>query len=190
MSAGSADAAKPTAGVSAKLGVKGAVYTVSGKLAGSSFGSVRFSRSGTLKLPQSAGGAAPHGGGAFSGKDTTKVDRSAAYAERYLAKNVVAAKLAERCTIQLSYAIGVAQPLSVYVDLHGTGKVSEEEVETALRKVMDLSPGGIRRHLDLNKPIYARTAAYGHFGRKPGRDGSFSWERTDLVKPLKDAIGG
>ena len=136
------------------------------------------------------GGAAPHGGGAFSGKDTTKVDRSAAYAARYLAKNVVAAKLAERCTIQLSYAIGVAQPLSVYVDLHGTGKVREEEVETALRKVMDLSPGGIRRHLDLNKPIYARTAAYGHFGRKPGRDGSFSWERTDLVKPLKDAIGG
>ena len=135
------------------------------------------------------GGAAPHGGGAFSGKDTTKVDRSAAYAARYLAKNVVAAKLAERCTIQLSYAIGVAQPLSVYVDLHGTGKVSEEQVEVALRKVMDLSPGGIRRHLDLNKPIYARTAAYGHFGRKPGRDGSFSWERTDLVKPLKDAIG-
>ncbi|GAB5507297.1 MAG: methionine adenosyltransferase [Rhizobiaceae bacterium] len=134
------------------------------------------------------GGAAPHGGGAFSGKDTTKVDRSAAYAARYLAKNVVAAKLAERCTIQLSYAIGVAQPLSVYVDLHGTGKVSEEQVETALRKVMDLSPGGIRRHLDLNKPIYARTAAYGHFGRKPGRDGAFSWERTDLVKPLKEAL--
>jgi S-adenosylmethionine synthetase len=134
------------------------------------------------------GGAAPHGGGAFSGKDTTKVDRSAAYAARYLAKNVVAAKLAERCTIQLSYAIGVAQPLSVYVDLHGTGKVSEEQVEIALRKVMDLSPGGIRRHLDLNKPIYARTAAYGHFGRKPGRDGAFSWERTDLVKPLKEAL--
>jgi S-adenosylmethionine synthetase len=134
------------------------------------------------------GGAAPHGGGAFSGKDTTKVDRSAAYAARYLAKNVVAAKLAERCTIQLSYAIGVAQPLSIYIDLHGTGKVSEDELEAAIRKVMDLSPSGIRRHLDLNKPIYARTAAYGHFGRKAGRDGSFSWERTDLVKPLKEAL--
>ena len=134
------------------------------------------------------GGAAPHGGGAFSGKDTTKVDRSAAYAARYLAKNVVAAKLAERCTIQLSYAIGVAQPLSVYVDLHDTGRVREEDVEKAIREVMDLSPGGIRRHLDLNKPIYARTAAYGHFGRKPGRDGAFSWERTDLVKQLKEAL--
>lgn len=136
------------------------------------------------------GGAAPHGGGAFSGKDTTKVDRSAAYAARYLAKNVVAANLADKCTIQLSYAIGVAQPLSVYVDLHGTGKVSEEQVEVAIREVMDLSPGGIRRHLDLNKPIYAKTAAYGHFGRKAGRDGSFSWEKTDLVKPLKAAIKG
>ncbi len=135
------------------------------------------------------GGAAPHGGGAFSGKDTTKVDRSAAYAARYLAKNVVAAGLADRCTIQLAYAIGVAQPLSVYVDLHGTGKrVTEAEVEKAIRKVMDLSPSGIRRHLDLNKPIYARTAAYGHFGRKPGRDGSFSWEKTDLTKALKQAI--
>jgi S-adenosylmethionine synthetase len=134
------------------------------------------------------GGAAPHGGGAFSGKDTTKVDRSAAYAARYLAKNVVAAKLADRCTIQLSYAIGVAQPLSVYVDLHGTGKVSEDVVEAALRSVMDLSPSGIRKHLDLNKPIYARTAAYGHFGRKAGRDGSFSWEKTDLVKALKEAV--
>ena len=134
------------------------------------------------------GGAAPHGGGAFSGKDTTKVDRSAAYAARYLAKNVVAAGLADRCTIQISYAIGVAQPLSIYVDLHGTGKVSEDEVEAAIRKVMDLSPSGIRRHLDLNKPIYAKTAAYGHFGRKAGRDGSFSWERLDLVKALKDAI--
>ena len=134
------------------------------------------------------GGAAPHGGGAFSGKDTTKVDRSAAYAARYLAKNVVAAKLADRCTIQLSYAIGVAQPLSIYVDLHGTGKVSEDAVEAAIRKVMDLSPSGIRRHLDLNKPIYAKTSAYGHFGRKAGRDGSFSWERLDLVKALKDAI--
>jgi S-adenosylmethionine synthetase len=134
------------------------------------------------------GGAAPHGGGAFSGKDTTKVDRSAAYAARYLAKNVVAAELADRCTIQLSYAIGVAQPLSIYVDLHGTGKVSEDEVENAIRKTMDLSPSGIRRHLDLNKPIYAKTSAYGHFGRKAGRDGSFSWEKLDLVKPLKDAL--
>lgn len=135
------------------------------------------------------GGAAPHGGGAFSGKDTTKVDRSAAYAARYLAKNVVAASLADRCTIQLSYAIGVAQPLSVYVDLHGTGKgVTEDDVEAAIRKSMDLSPTGIRRHLDLNKPIYAKTSAYGHFGRKAGRDGSFSWERTDLVKALKEAV--
>jgi S-adenosylmethionine synthetase len=134
------------------------------------------------------GGAAPHGGGAFSGKDTTKVDRSAAYAARYLAKNVVAAGLADRCTIQISYAIGIAQPLSIYVDLHGTGKVTEDEVEAAIRKVMDLSPSGIRRHLDLNKPIYAKTSAYGHFGRKAGRDGSFSWEKLDLVKPLKDAI--
>ena len=135
------------------------------------------------------GGAAPHGGGAFSGKDTTKVDRSAAYAARYLAKNVVAAKLADKCTIQIAYAIGVAQPLSVYVDLHGTGaKVTEEDVEKAIRASMDLSPSGIRRHLDLNKPIYARTAAYGHFGRKPGRDGSFSWEKTDLAPKLKAAI--
>ena len=137
------------------------------------------------------GGAAPHGGGAFSGKDTTKVDRSAAYAARYLAKNVVAAKLADRCTIQLSYAIGVAQPLSVYVDLHGTGHgVTEEQIEDAIRQVMDLSPTGIRKHLDLNKPIYAKTAAYGHFGRKPGRDGSFSWEKIDLGKALKQALAG
>ncbi|QQR36501.1 methionine adenosyltransferase [Devosia oryziradicis] len=134
------------------------------------------------------GGAAPHGGGAFSGKDPTKVDRSAAYAARYLAKNVVAAGLADRATIQLSYAIGVAQPLSIYVDLHGTGKVEESVVETALAKVMDLTPRGIRTHLDLNKPIYARTSAYGHFGRKPGRDGSFSWEKTDLVGALKAAV--
>jgi S-adenosylmethionine synthetase len=134
------------------------------------------------------GGAAPHGGGAFSGKDTTKVDRSAAYAARYLAKNVVAAGLSDRCTIQISYAIGVAQPLSIYVDLHGTGKVTEDQVEDAIRKTMDLSPSGIRRHLDLNKPIYAKTSAYGHFGRKAGRDGSFSWEKLDLVKPLKDAL--
>ncbi len=134
------------------------------------------------------GGAAPHGGGAFSGKDPTKVDRSAAYAARYLAKNVVAAKLAERCTIQLSYAIGVAQPLSVYVDLHGTGKVGEAAIEAAVAKVMDLSPRGIREHLGLNKAIYAKTSAYGHFGRKPGRDGSFSWEKTDLVDALKKAV--
>ncbi len=134
------------------------------------------------------GGAAPHGGGAFSGKDTTKVDRSAAYASRYLAKNVVAADLAERCTIQLAYAIGVAQPLSVYVDLHGTGRVDEELLERALREVMDLSPSGIRRALDLNKPIYARTAAYGHFGREPDADGGFSWEKVDLVEALKAAV--
>ena len=136
------------------------------------------------------GGAAPHGGGAFSGKDTTKVDRSAAYAARYLAKNVVAAGLAERCTIQVSYAIGVAKPLSIYVDCHGTGTVSEADLERVLPDVMDLTPRGIRKHLDLNRPIYARTAAYGHFGRKAGRDGSFSWEKTDLVKPLKQALKG
>jgi S-adenosylmethionine synthetase len=136
------------------------------------------------------GGAAPHGGGAFSGKDPTKVDRSAAYAARYLAKNVVAAKLADRCSIQLAYAIGVAEPLSVYVDLYGTAKngVTEDEIERALTEVMDLSPRGIREHLGLNKPIYARTSAYGHFGRKPGRDGGFSWERTDLVGKLKEAL--
>jgi S-adenosylmethionine synthetase len=128
------------------------------------------------------GGAAPHGGGAFSGKDPTKVDRSAAYAARYLAKNVVAAGLAGRCTIQLSYAIGVAQPLSVYVDLHGTGKVDEARLEKALGEVMDLT------HLGLARPIYAKTAAYGHFGRKPGRDGSFSWEKTDLTAALKKAV--
>jgi S-adenosylmethionine synthetase len=134
------------------------------------------------------GGAAPHGGGAFSGKDPTKVDRSAAYAARYLAKNVVAAGLADRATIQLSYAIGVAQPLSVYVDLHGTGRIDEAVIEAALPKVMDLTPRGIRTHLDLNKPIYAKTSAYGHFGRKAGRDGSFSWEKTDLVNALKAAV--
>ncbi|MDZ7629341.1 MAG: methionine adenosyltransferase [Parvularculaceae bacterium] len=133
------------------------------------------------------GGAAPHGGGAFSGKDTTKVDRSAAYAARYLAKNVVAAGLSDRCTIQLSYAIGVAEPLSVYVDLHGAGAVDEARLERALREAMDLTPSGIRRHLDLNKPIYARTAAYGHFGRAPDQDGGFSWEKTDLVDVLKRA---
>jgi S-adenosylmethionine synthetase len=134
------------------------------------------------------GGAAPHGGGAFSGKDPTKVDRSAAYAARYLAKNVVAARLADRCTIQLAYAIGISEPLAIYVDLHGTGKVSAEKIEAALREVMRLTPRGIREHLGLNKPIYARTAAYGHFGRKPGRDGGFAWERTDLVDALKKAV--
>ncbi len=134
------------------------------------------------------GGAAPHGGGAFSGKDTTKVDRSAAYAARYLAKNVVAAELADRCAIQLAYAIGVAEPLSVYVDLYGTGQIDEEVLERALREVMDLSPSGIRRALDLNKPIYARTAAYGHFGREPDAEGGFSWEKTDLVEALKAAV--
>jgi len=134
------------------------------------------------------GGAAPHGGGAFSGKDTTKVDRSAAYAARYLAKNVVAAGLSERCTIQLSYAIGVAQPLSVYVDTHGVGNVDEAALENAIRDVMDLSPSGIRRTLDLNRPVYARTAAYGHFGREPDSDGGFSWERSDLVEALKSAL--
>jgi S-adenosylmethionine synthetase len=135
------------------------------------------------------GGAAPHGGGAFSGKDPTKVDRSAAYACRYLAKNVVASGLADRCTIQVSYAIGVARPLSVYVDTHGTGKVDDSAIEDALVKVMDLTPRGIRTHLDLNKPIYARTSAYGHFGRKPTPDGAFSWEKTDLVDAIKRLVG-
>ena len=135
------------------------------------------------------GGAAPHGGGAFSGKDPTKVDRSAAYAARYLAKNVVAAGLADRCTIQLSYAIGVAEPLSVYVDCHDTGKVSEEQLEKILREVMNLRPRGIREHLQLDRPIYARTAAYGHFGRKATKDGGFSWEKTDLVPAIKEAVG-
>ncbi|MDD9724426.1 methionine adenosyltransferase [Roseovarius sp. SK2] len=134
------------------------------------------------------GGAAPHGGGAFSGKDPTKVDRSAAYAARYLAKNVIAAGMAERCTIQLSYAIGVAQPLSVYADTFGTGAVEPAEIEKAIRKVMDLTPRGIREQLELNKPIYQRTAAYGHFGREPDADGGFSWERTDLVDALKKAV--
>ncbi len=134
------------------------------------------------------GGAAPHGGGAFSGKDPTKVDRSAAYAARYLAKNVVAAGLAERCTIQLSYAIGVAKPLSIYVDTHGTGKVQEAQIEKAVGEAMDLTPRGIRKHLDLNKPIYARTSAYGHFGRAPEADGGFSWEKTDLTDAIKRAV--
>ena len=134
------------------------------------------------------GGAAPHGGGAFSGKDPTKVDRSAAYASRYLAKNVVAGGLADKCTLQLSYAIGVSQPLSVYADLHGTGNVSEERLEKALREVMDLSPRGIREHLGLSRPIYERTAAYGHFGRQPDNDGGFSWERLDLADPIRGAL--
>jgi len=131
------------------------------------------------------GGAAPHGGGAFSGKDPTKVDRSAAYAARYLAKNVVSAGLADRCAIQIAYAIGVAKPLSLYVDCHGTGQVSEAKLEKVLEEIMDLSPRGIRQHLGLNKPIYARTSAYGHFGRAPEPDGGFSWERTDLVEELR-----
>ena len=134
------------------------------------------------------GGAAPHGGGAFSGKDPTKVDRSAAYAARYLAKNVVAAKLAKRCTIQLSYAIGVSEPLSIFINLHGTGKVEERRLEKALGEVMSLSPRGIREHLDLNRPIYARTTAYGHFGRSPELDGGFSWEKVDLVNDLRTAV--
>ncbi|MCG6883010.1 MAG: methionine adenosyltransferase [Silicimonas sp.] len=131
------------------------------------------------------GGAAPHGGGAFSGKDPTKVDRSAAYAARYLAKNVVAAGLAQKCLIQLSYAIGVSKPLSIYVDTYGTGEAGEEAIEKAIRATMDLSPRGIRQHLAMNKPVYQRTAAYGHFGRAPDADGGFSWEKTDLVDALK-----
>ncbi len=134
------------------------------------------------------GGAAAHGGGAFSGKDPTKVDRSAAYAARYLAKNVVAAGLARRCVIQLSYAIGVAKPLSIYADTFGTGTVSEAEIEKAVSRAMDLTPRGIREHLDLCRPIYRRTAAYGHFGRAPEADGGFSWERTDLAEALKREI--
>ncbi|HBZ44501.1 MAG TPA: methionine adenosyltransferase [Maritimibacter sp.] len=134
------------------------------------------------------GGAAPHGGGAFSGKDPTKVDRSAAYAARYLAKNVVAAGLADKCTLQLSYAIGVAKPLSIYIDTYGTGKVDEAAIEKAAAEVMNLTPRGIREHLGMNKPIYQRTAAYGHFGREPEGDGGFSWEKTDLVEALKKAV--
>jgi S-adenosylmethionine synthetase len=134
------------------------------------------------------GGAAPHGGGAFSGKDPTKVDRSAAYAARYLAKNVVAAGLAERCTIQLSYAIGVAKPLSIYCDTYGTGKVAEAEIEKAVADCMDLTPRGIIEHLGLRRPIYQRTAAYGHFGRAPHEDGGFSWEKTDLGDGLTKAL--
>jgi S-adenosylmethionine synthetase len=135
------------------------------------------------------GGAAPHGGGAFSGKDPTKVDRSAAYAARYLAKNVVAAGLADLCTIQISYAIGVSDPLSLYVDLHGTGHVDEAKLAAVLPELMSLKPRGIREHLGLSQPIYARTAAYGHFGREPDAEGGFSWERTDTLAPqLKRAF--
>ncbi|MGI9372239.1 MAG: methionine adenosyltransferase [Hyphomicrobiales bacterium] len=134
------------------------------------------------------GGAAPHGGGAFSGKDPTKVDRSAAYASRYLAKNVVAAGLADKCCIQLSYAIGVSKPLSLYVDCYGTSDVSEDRIENALSEVMDLSPRGIREHLELSRPIYERTAAYGHFGRQPNEDGGFSWEKTNLTDDIKSAL--
>ncbi len=135
------------------------------------------------------GGYAPHGGGAFSGKDPTKVDRSAAYAARYLAKNVVAAGLAERCTIQVAYAIGVADPMSLLVDTHGTGKVEDQKLEAILAELFPLRPTNIRRKLELNKPIYQRTAAYGHFGRAPEKDGGFSWERTDLAAQIKKAVG-
>jgi S-adenosylmethionine synthetase len=134
------------------------------------------------------GGAAPHGGGAFSGKDPTKVDRSAAYAARYLAKNVVASGMAAKCSIQLSYAIGVAEPLSIYADTFGTGEVDDAAIEKAIRATMSLTPRGIREHLGLNRPIYQRTAAYGHFGRSPEADGGFSWERTDLVDALKASV--
>lgn len=135
------------------------------------------------------GGSAPHGGGAFSGKDPTKVDRSAAYAARYLAKNIVAAGYAERCLIQVSYAIGVAKPISLYANTLGTGTVDEDRIVTAIAKVMDLTPRGIRTHLNLNRPIYARTAAYGHFGRAPESDGGFSWEKLDLVDALRHELG-
>lgn len=136
------------------------------------------------------GGAAPHGGGAFSGKDPTKVDRSAAYAARYLAKNVIAAGISDRCTIQLSYAIGVSRPLSIYVDLYDNpNKVDPARLELALAEVIDLSPRGIRKHLELNRPIYARTSAYGHFGREPDKDGGFTWEKTDLADQLKRMVG-
>ena len=134
------------------------------------------------------GGAAPHGGGAFSGKDPTKVDRSAAYAARYLAKNIVASGLAKRATLQLSYAIGVSEPLSIFVDTHRTSEVPEEAIERAVSEIMDLTPRGIREHLGLNRPIYQRTAAYGHFGRAPEEDGGFSWERTDLADRLRAAV--
>ena len=132
------------------------------------------------------GGASPHGGGAFSGKDPTKVDRSAAYITRYIAKNIVAADLADKCTIQLAYAIGVARPLSFYINTHDTGKVDSETLIEKINSIVDLTPSGIRDHLNLHKPIYKVSAAYGHFGREPGDDGSFSWEKTDLVDQLKN----
>ena len=135
------------------------------------------------------GGAAPHGGGAFSGKDPSKVDRSGAYAARYLAKNIVAANLANKCTIQISYAIGISKPISVYINTHGSGKIEEGEISKKISQVMDLSPFGIREKLKLNRPIYARTASYGHFGRNPDKDGGFSWEKTDLVESLKKIFG-
>jgi S-adenosylmethionine synthetase len=135
------------------------------------------------------GGYAPHGGGAFSGKDPTKVDRSAAYAARYLAKNVVAAGIAERCTIQIAYAIGVADPMSLLVDTHGTGKVEEKKLEKVLPEIFRLTPTNIRRSLKLSRPIYRRTSAYGHFGRAPDRDGGFSWEKVDLAKEIRSALG-
>ena len=135
------------------------------------------------------GGAAPHGGGAFSGKDPSKVDRSGAYAARYLAKNIVAADLADQCTIQISYAIGISKPVSIYINTHGESKIKGDEISNKISKIMDLSPYGIKKKLSLNKPIYAKTAAYGHFGRNPEEDGSFSWEKTDLVESLKSIFG-
>jgi len=135
------------------------------------------------------GGAAPHGGGAFSGKDPSKVDRSGAYAARYLAKNIVAANLANKCTIQISYAIGISKPISVYINTHGSGKIEEGEISKKISQVMDLSPFGIREKLKLNRPIYARTASYGHFGRNPEKDGGFSWEKTDLVESFRKIFG-
>jgi S-adenosylmethionine synthetase len=140
-------------------------------------------------IVDSYGGSAPHGGGAFSGKDPTKVDRSAAYAARYVAKNIVAAGYAEKCTIQLSYAIGVSRPISVYFNMHDTGNVSEEALYKAIKQLVDLSPKGIREHLQLNRPIYGITSAYGHFGRKPRENGAFSWEKLDLVDPLRNILG-
>jgi len=137
------------------------------------------------------GGASPHGGGAFSGKDPTKVDRSAAYFTRYLAKNVVAAGLAAKCTIQIAYAIGVSKPLSLYVNTEGTGKVEDSMIETALANLIDMSPRGIREHLKLNNPIYVPTSSYGHFGRKPNEilEGSFTWEKNDLVISIQKELG-
>jgi S-adenosylmethionine synthetase len=143
---------------------------------------------GRKNVVDTYGGAAPHGGGAFSGKDPTKVDRAGAYAARYLAKNVVGAGLAERCTVQISYAIGVAKPVSLFVDTHGTGSVSDDELERILPGIVDLTPEGIRRRLGLCRPIYARTAAYGHFGRLPDAEGGFSWEKTDLAEPLRGSV--